>query len=412
MTENNFDSFMDENILDLGSSGEAAFDPFAEPPKETNAQETTIKEDEKTDEKAKPVEKPDDKQEPAKQQPVSGADEEPNYFQKALAAAETKQAEDTKAGLLSKPPVFSYAGADEEIIDPSVTFDKLRNDKSEDFPELDDAVSVSWKMTYGTIVKTVATPKKTTVAGLKKEIEESKDFLGSLKKAKGEIVCKVTPTVAAKKKGVCEYKGVYETVEDAVTSGKVIAFVPASDGHVYEVRHNRIGTFVSQTERADVLPRVRAGFIPAFPPVPYGQLEEIIAFFRKMLPMEAAAVTYRSLADGRYCTYIPRQTVSAAGVDFTLPDMDREKFLPFLEIHSHNTMGAFFSETDDKDEKATGIYVVVGRLDRLFPEIKARISVGGKFVDIAPEEIFAMPAWDCPKDWDSAVDGRNDNEAR
>ena len=95
------------------------------------------------------------------------------------------------------------------------------------------------------------------------------------------------------------------------------------------------------------MPRVRAGFIPAFPPVPYGQLEEIIAFFRKMLPMEAAAVIYRSLADGRYCTYIPRQTVSAAGVDFTLPDMDREKFLPFLEIHSHNTMCAFFSETDD-----------------------------------------------------------------
>lgn len=130
------------------------------------------------------------------------------------------------------------------------------------------------------------------------------------------------------------------------------------------------------------------------------------------LPMEAAAVIYRSLADGRYCTYIPRQTVSTAGVDFTLSDMDREKFLPFLEIHSHNTMGAFFSETDDKDEKATGIYVVVGRLDRLFPEIKARISVGGKFVDIAPEEIFAMPVLDCPEGWDSAVDGRNDNEAR
>lgn len=406
MTENKeFADFMDDSILDLGSGGASDFDPFAETavsdenPAEITETKKSDEEEKNKNEKTKTQEKSDD------EKSVPGNGEGADLFQKALAAAETKKAQDTKTGLLNKLPVFSYAGADEEIADPSVTFDKLRDDKSEDFPELDDISSVSWKMTYGSIVKTVTTPKKTTVAGLKKEIEESKDFLNSLKKAKGDIVCKVTPSVAAKKKGFCEYKGVFGTVEDAVRSGKAIAFVPSDDGYVYEVRHNRAGTFIAKTERADILPRVRAGFIPAFPPVPYEMLKEIIAFFRKMLPMEAAAVIYRSFADQKYYIYIPKQSVSTVGVDFTVPDMDSENFLPFLEIHSHNTMKAFFSKTDDRDEKATGIYVVVGRLDSLFPEIKARISVGGRFVEIDPAQIFAKPELECPKDWVCATNG-------
>lgn len=55
-------------------------------------------------------------------------------------------------------------------------------------------------MTYGTITKTVSTPKKTTIASLKKQIEESKEFMEWHKKAKGEIECKVIPSVTAKKK--------------------------------------------------------------------------------------------------------------------------------------------------------------------------------------------------------------------
>lgn len=61
---------------------------------------------------------------------------------------------------------------------------------------------------YGTITKTVSTPKKTTIASLKKQIEESKEFMDCLKKAKGEIECKVIPSVTAKKKGiVCLLQG-------------------------------------------------------------------------------------------------------------------------------------------------------------------------------------------------------------
>ena len=178
---------------------------------------------------------------------VSSGAEVPNLFDAAIAQAEEKEAKATASSLIEKLPIFSYGSAKEEIVDTSKTFDQLRNEKSEDFPELDDSTSVTWKMVYGTITKTVSTPKKTTVAGMKSQIEKSKEFLDSLKKAKGEIECKVTPSVTAKKKGIASpYKGVCASIEEAAACGKIISFIPSDDGKVYEVRMNRIGTFVAE----------------------------------------------------------------------------------------------------------------------------------------------------------------------
>lgn len=145
----------------------------------------------------------DAKAETAESDVAGDKSEEQDPFEAALAQANQKQAEKDKSGLVLKLPIFSYANAKEEIVDTSKTFDELRNEKAEDFPELDDATAVSWKMAYGTITKTVSTPKKTTIASLKKQIEESKEFMDCLKKAKGEIECKVIPSVTAKKERHC-----------------------------------------------------------------------------------------------------------------------------------------------------------------------------------------------------------------
>lgn len=334
--------------------------------------------------------------------------EEPNIFDVAMAQAETKQAESAKSVLIDKLPVFSYANTEEEIVDTSKTFDQLRNDKADDFPELDDGTSVSWKMVYGTITKKVSTPKKTTIASFKKQIEDSKEFMTALKKAKGEIVCKVTPTVTAKQKGVIpSYKGVFNTVEDAVTSGKTIAFVPSDDGRIYEVRNNKIGTFIAKANNADILPRVRAGFIPALPKIPYKDLAEIISFFKSYVSrnasFEAMVYVYWSFVDEKYYIYVPKQKVSKNSVDTFLPEMDEDKFLLVMEIHSHNTMEAVFSSTDDKDERATRLYSVIGRLDKLFPDITTRISVGGKYVEINPSYVFEGVNTSFPEKWNEAV---------
>lgn len=376
---------------------------------------TTTEEPEETqaNEEAEPVLQPaaDAKAETAESDVASDKSEEQDPFEAALAQANQKQAEKDKSGLIQKLPIFSYANAKEEIADTSKTFDELRNEKAEDFPELDDATAVSWKMAYGTITKPVSTPKKTTIASLKKQIEESKEFMDCLKKAKGEIECKVIPSVTAKKKGiVSSYKGVFDSVEDAAASGKAIGFVPSDDGKVYEVRANKIGVFISEAERVSMMKKVRAGFIPALPKIPYSMLSEILSFFKEYVTdtgeLEALAYIYWSFMDSKYYVHVPKQQVSKASVDSSIPELDEDKFVLVMEIHSHNTMAARFSPTDDRDERATRLYTVVGRMDKVFPDITTRASVGGKYVEIAPETVFEGFDGTFPEVWKDAVDVR------
>ena len=386
----------------------------AEVKSETPAPTTTDKPEEThANEETTTVSQPnaEAKAETAESDVAGDKSEEQDPFEAALAQANQKQAEKDKSGLVQKLPIFSYANAKEEIVDTSKTFDELRNEKAEDFPELDDATAVSWKMTYGTITKQVSTPKKTTIASLKKQIEESKEFMDCLKKAKGEVECKVIPSVTAKKKGiVASYKGVANSLEEAVSSGKQIVFVPSSDGKIYEVRNNQIGIFIAEADSVSLFTKVRAGFIPALPKIPYSILLEIIAFFKTFVTEksenEAMANIYWSFEEEKYRVHVPKQTVTKASVDTNLPDIDEEKFLLVMEVHSHNTMGAVFSRTDDKDEIATRLYTVIGRLDKVFPDMTTRISVGGKHLVIDPAIVFDGIGGEFPEKWKEAVEIR------
>jgi hypothetical protein len=77
-----------------------------------------------------------------------------------------------------------------------------------------------------------------------------------------------------------------------------------------------------------------------------------------------------------------------------------------MDIHSHNRMKAFFSGIDDKDERATRLYTVIGRLDKYFPDIKTRISNGGKFHDIDPIEVLEFVDSSFPLKWSVNVQFR------
>ena len=335
------------------------------------------------------------------------AAEELDLFDQVVAQAETKQAESVKSGLTDKLPIFSYANAKEEIADTSKTFDQLCNEKAEDFPELDDGTSVSWKVVYGTITKNVTNPKKTTIISVKKDIENSKAFLDSLKKAKGDIECKVTPTVTAKKKGIASaYKGIFASVDDAISSDKAISYIPAKDGRIYELRKNKVGAFIACSDKVSILSEVKAGFIPALPKIPYSILQQVIAFFRSYITekvqYEALVYIYWSVPDKEYYVVVPEQKVSANSVD-AIPPLQDENNILVMELHSHNTMPAFFSLQDDKDEKITGLYGVVGGLDKLHPDIDVRVSVGGKYESVSGTQVFEGMPGEFPKEWITKV---------
>ena len=86
--------------------------------------------------------------------------------------------------------------------------------------------------------------------------------------------------------------------------------------------------------------------------------------------------------EGEYHLRTPPQEGTEGGVSYErLPGT-------VLDIHSHGRMRAWFSPTDNADELGLRLYMVVGRLDRLLPEIEIRVGVYGYFAPVHMNEVF------------------------
>ena len=124
---------------------------------------------------------------------------------------------------------------------------------------------------------------------------------------------------------------------------------------------------VSSTAAKGVEVVEELNFLPAGK-IPYLFFEQIVEFFRQVsTKMKAEFEAHAWIlwtAEKGYFISIPEQNVSKASVSFTYND---ESLPPgsviVLDIHSHNTMGAFYSSTDNNNDKS-GIYysAVIGKL--------------------------------------------------
>jgi hypothetical protein len=320
------------------------------------------------------------------------------------------------APVFAQLPVFSYNGNEEPIENTEQTFEELRLAKADDFPEFDEAQSISWSVTYGKISKNVDKPRKTKIGDLKREIESSKEFMEALKKAKDKHPkCIVKPIVKMQKKGECAYKGIFPRLAEARASDKTICFIPARDGQVYERRVTDAGEFITPTSGVTYLDEIRAGFAPALPPIPFILLAQAISLFRWLMgdgeggrPLEALVHIYWDRKEKRFFLHVPEQTVGKEFVDAVLDDelLNDERYLHYADIHSHNDMPAKFSPVDDRDERANRVYMVVGRLDQYFPELSVRVCNGGHFCAIPPEQVLEpMPRANFPLEWLGRIKG-------
>lgn len=315
-----------------------------------------------------------------------------------------------QTSIFVKPPIFEYGAVREAIENQEQTFEDLRIAKADDFPELEDSVRVSWDVTYGKIRKSVPTPKKTKIGEFKKSIESSKEFMATLKKDTNKSPdCVIKPRITAQSKGdIPAYKGVFTTLEDAETAGKVISIVPGSDGKVYEIRREEMGTFITPSGQCRELSEIKAGFTPALSPIPRERLLEIISFFRSLMSdedhYEAIVNIYWDRKREAFIAVIPKQRVTAVKADSELTDdYGPARYLHYIDVHSHNVMPARFSAQDDRDEKATRLYAVIGKLDRPIPEMSVRIANGGKHLLIDPAIVFESSADYYPVEWDKRL---------
>jgi len=132
------------------------------------------------------------------------------------------------------------------------------------------------------------------------------------------------------------------------------------------------------------------------PPVGVGHLYAVIKNARERMPNEAMYQFIRGIDElddtHKWTCKLPRQTATPTRVDFEdNPDS-------IIDIHSHNTMHAFFSEQDNADEMGFRFYCVLGKLNTDHPEILCRVGVYGYFMNVPMTTIFkdsvAMPIID------------------
>ena len=311
--------------------------------------------------------------------------------------------------LAAKPAIFSYAKVKENIEDRDSTFEDLRQKYEADFPELSDPKTISWTVNYGKTTKSVSNPGSDKVYDIKSEIENSKAFKEALKKAKTdaeknpECIVKLFKKAQTKGEALSGIKELCLTKAEAAQTNKPIVLLPSKDGRVYEQRRNEIGCFTAPSENVREFEDIRAEFKMALPKIPAHIFSKVMGFFKSIseeLHYEVLVHILYDTEEKEYIIKVPKQRISEASVNSETDEPYPDRYIHVMDFHSHNTMPAVFSGTDNADEKETRLYAVAGRFNQTFPEITVRAGCAGKFIPLNPEDVFEGDFFDTyPEEW-------------
>lgn len=299
--------------------------------------------------------------------------------------------------LAAKPAIFSYAKVKENIEDRDSTFEDLRQRYEADFPELSDPKTISWTVNYGKTTKSVSNPGSDKVYDIKTEIENSKAFKEALKKAKTdadknpECIVKLFKKAQTKGEALSGIKELCLTKAEAAQTNRPIVLLPSKDGRVYEQRRNEIGCFTAPAENVREFEDIQAEFKMALPKIPAHIFSKVMGFFKSIsdeLHYEVLVHILYDTEEKEYIIKVPKQRISEASVNSETDEPYPDRYIHVMDFHSHNTMPAVFSGTDNADEKETRLYAVAGRFNRTFPEITVRAGCAGKFIPLNPEDVF------------------------
>ena len=143
------------------------------------------------------------------------------------------------------------------------------------------------------------------------------------------------------------------------------------------------------------------------PPLPFNMMKRIESFFKDAyakFQSEAVVLLYANPANKEDAWHleVPPQEVSAGHVKYDPSKLDTEikGYRLFGTVHSHGSMGAFHSTTDDTDEaKFDGLHITIGNVNASLSYSARWIFCGTIFVCnlsewvSTPPEGEADPAW-------------------
>lgn len=130
--------------------------------------------------------------------------------------------------------------------------------------------------------------------------------------------------------------------------------------------------------------------------IPHLLWELVLDHFRAALPNEAAAFVIWNENTGEFMLEFPAiEEATPSRLVYRTPQPDHGCHV-ICDLHSHGTMPAFFSATDDRDDTgSTKIAVVVGNLGHdSGPSIKARLCAHGMFLPMPAAPFVGLAAED------------------
>jgi hypothetical protein len=234
---------------------------------------------------------------------------------------------------------------------------------------------------------------------------------------KKNLIC---PMVTGGKKGAffsLGLRGFFFRSKDLFENKEPINILAARDGY-YEVRENPIGVFIAKVDIVEDLEPCRPAFKLTLPKIPQYLFAQLISFFADyaMHEVEVMGVFYWDMETKQYLLDVPFQNVSKVKVDACYSSLP-SSYIKVAEIHSHNTMRAYFSDVDNEDETGTMLYGVVGRLQsglkQITYDLKTRAGVAGRFIPLEPIVMIegdsvemgvrALDPMIYPSEWDKRV---------
>ncbi len=348
----------------------------------------------------------------APQQAPQTQEEDP--FTAALKKAKAKSDERLTESIAEKAAIFSYGKAKDPIDDRECTFEDLRPKYETDFPELSDAKKVSWTVPMGRSRKPYATPDRTRCTTSRRK---SRNPRHSWKTSEGQDRRGESPGMPGQTVHRAQSKG--EACRTSSLQGGLLPTEAGSD--VNRLSSSLPGTAGSMKGVKPLWGPLRlrqlicrsfqrkAGFEPALPKIPMHILMFVLNFFQRLsdrYELEALVHILYDTVRRKYALRVPQQELTHVSVHSVMEEEYPEHMIHVMDIHSHNTMPAKFSPVDDDDEKATRLYAVVGRLDKVFPDITVRASCAGKFICLKPQDVFetSFKAYPYPSIWDEKID--------
>jgi PRTRC genetic system protein A len=189
-----------------------------------------------------------------------------------------------------------------------------------------------------------------------------------------------------------------------------LSYVVSSEG-IFEVTKAEAYTCISKVDKPGMLrnPAPTPGFAMKYGRIPMSILSEVVSFFKSIYDLyksEASAHIMWDKEEQKYFVYVPPQINTGGSSEYDIAKDEEfmelcKKAVWVVTAHSHASMGAFFSGTDDNDEKNRRIIAMVVGTFASKPTFKLRYSTFAGFKELQLEDVFKtdydiIPV---PQDW-------------